>query len=136
MVSYGLHLEPEVLKRRVLGALERRVLTQQNPELRAYFERVIEACTSPYSGNGEDDGVTAASDDDLEQAALLLCHHDVDGDGVLGPDEFTSLIELTISQTGEAVAADQLAQLFSQADVDESNFIDLNELLLLRRAQL
>jgi hypothetical protein len=131
-VDYGNESSHELVRRRVLRALERRVLTPDTPELRDYFERAIGAMSSLYDHSADVDGVSRASDADLEQTALLLCHHDVDGDGLLSPAEFAAIVDLTSSQTGEAFDADHVAIVFRNADVDESGAIDLNELLLLR----
>ena len=129
-MTYGQHLTDEVVVERLIRALERQVLTVHNPELRGYFELVAQECTSAM---GEDDGISGASDVDLEQVALLLCHHDRDGDGKLSPEEFSALIELTFSQTGISYGSEHVAKVFHEADVDSSGFVDLNELLLLRR---
>ena len=56
LATYGQHLTDDVVVERLIRALERQVLTAQNPELRGYFELVAQECTSAMSGNGEDDG--------------------------------------------------------------------------------
>ena len=126
-------LDPQLLRSRVLGALERRVLSPNTAELRTYFETVISATTSPFGGGPEDDGVSGASDEDIEQTCLILCHHDADGDGKLSPTEFAAVIDLTANQGGIQYAVDHVERTFQQADIDGSGFIDLNELILLRR---
>ena len=131
--SFGDGLTPEVLHRRVMTALERRVLDPTTNELRGYFDSVCAATTSPFS-DAALDAISGASDEDLEQTALLLCHHDLDGDGKLSPTEFAAVIELTASQTGVHYDADHVEKTFRSADVDLSGFVDLNELLLLRKS--
>ena len=128
------NITADVVLRRVMGALERSVLHKENPELRDYFAQVISATTSVLGGvRPEEDGISGASDDELEQSALLLCHHDTDGDGLLAPSEFAAVIELVTSQSGSNYTPEHVEGTFAQCDIDRSGFIDLNELLLLRR---
>ena len=94
---------------------------------------MIEQIASPYLGAGDNDAVSGSSDDDLEQTALLLCHYDADGDGVLSSAEFSALATLVAGQTGQSFAEEHVGRCFLQADVDGSGAIDLNELLLYRR---
>ena len=130
-------LDEEVIRRRIMHALEQRVLHDGNPELREYFTVVANMTTSPLGGvRQEEDGISGAADGEIEQAALLLCHHDADGDGLLSDNEFFHLIQLVASQTGETYSDDHLATAFMQADLDRSGFIDLNELLCLRHRQM
>ena len=117
---------------RVIGALEQRVLTRHNKELRGYFERVVEQCASPFAGTGEDDAISASSNADIEQTALLLCHHDADGDGLLSREEFSSIVDLVAGQTGQRFTAEHVDRCFLEADADGSGTVDLNELLLYR----
>ncbi len=125
--------DAEVITRRIVNALERRVLHDKNVELRGYFEKVAAKTTSPLGGaSPEEDGISGASDEDIEQTALLLCHHDYDGDGLLSPTEFSAVIELVAAQSGASYTSDHIERTFSQCDIDRSGFIDLNELLLLR----
>jgi hypothetical protein len=125
--------DAKVVTRRIMIALERRVLNDKNVELRGYFEQVAAKTTSPLGGaSAEEDGISGASDEDIEQTALLLCHHDSDGDGLLSPTEFSALLELVSAQVGTSYTSAHIDQKFSQYDIDRSGFIDLNELLLLR----
>ena len=47
--------------------------------------------------------------------------------------EFAAVIDLTANQGGIQYAVDHVERTFQQADIDGSGFIDLNELILLRR---
>ena len=127
--AFGASLSSEVASRRIIAALERRVLTTANPELRMYFERMVSAIESPY-GLGNDDAISSASDADLEQTAILLCHYDLDQDGRLSPVEFAALADLIASQTGSTHTKEHVEKMFIRADIDESGFIDLNEYAL------
>lgn len=120
------------VRERITGALERRVLGKHNPELRGYFDHVIEQMASPYLGSGEDDAISGSSDEDLEQTALLLCHHDADGDGLLSREEFGAIVDQVASQTSQSFSAEHVERCFLEADVDGSGAIDLNELCLYR----
>mmetsp|Transcript_36133 Transcript_36133/g.95222 ORF Transcript_36133/g.95222 Transcript_36133/m.95222 type:complete len:142 (-) Transcript_36133:90-515(-) len=131
--SYGDTINPEVIARRVMTALQARVLHSSNQELHAYFDKVVQATTSPLGGAPpEEDGISNTSNKDIEQCALLLCHHDADGDGLLAPAEFAAVIELIASQTGATYSPQHIEKIFSESDIDRSGFIDLNELCLLR----
>ena len=130
--AYGHLLTRDEVRARLFRALEANVLGPHNLELRGYYERVVEQLASPFSGAGEDDAISGCSDDDLEQSAVLFCHHDSDGDGLLSRDEFVAVIDMVASQTGQSFTAEHVDHCFQQADVDRSGAIDLNELLLLR----
>jgi len=133
--NYGTTVTRVEIRERVLRALQRsRVLTPTTSELSGYFERVVEQITSPFSGSGEDDAVSSSSDDELAQTAILFMHYDADGDGLLSHTEFTALIELVSAQTGQAFTSEHILRCFSRADVDASDGIDLNELLLFRQS--
>ena len=95
---------------RVMTALDRRVLAPraQKLELRAYFEMVVDQIASAFGAG--DDAISAAAPDDLEQSALLLCQYDADGDGRLSPSEFSALIQLVSSQTGEPYQDERVEQ--------------------------
>jgi hypothetical protein len=127
---YGRHITAEEVHRRVMGALERRVLTATNQELRKYFQAVVDQTGSPLTGSGQDDAISSASDEDLEQTSLLLCHYDADGDGLLSRDEFAALVSLAGGHSGQEFSPEHVERCFAQADVDLSGAIDLNELLL------
>ena len=131
--AYGHMLSREEVHARLFAALEHRVLHAHNKELRGYFERVLEQIASPFAGSGEDDAISSSSDDDLEQTALLFCHHDADGDGVLSHDEFAAIVDLVAGQTGQTYTPEHVDHCFLQADVDGSGAIDLNELLLYKQ---
>ena len=132
IAAYGQVLSREEVHARVFGALDRRVLGPHNAELRAYFERCFEQCASPFGGTGQDDAISSSSDDDIEQTALLFCHHDTDGDGVLSRDEFAAVVDMVAGTTGQRFTVEHVDRCFQQADVDGSGAIDLNELLLYR----
>lgn len=132
--SYGQTVTPEVVRRRVFAALEHQVLTPANPELRAYFERMVDAVTSIFAGGADADGVSGASDVDIEQAALLVCHLDADADGLLSPSEFAMIADLSAGQSGEGYAPENVQLVFREADLDASGYLDLNEMLLDRKS--
>ena len=131
--DYGNLLTESEVRQRILRVLGRRVLHAHNRELAGYFEMMAAQCSSPFSGSGETDAISGTSDEDLEQTALLLCHHDADGDGLLSRKEFASLVELVASQTGQAFSAEHVERCFRVADVDDSGALDLNEVLLYAR---
>ena len=134
---YDSAITAELVSRRVMGALEKRVLSAKSVELRGYFQNLAASITSPLDGGPpEEDGITGASDEEIEQTALLLCHHDGDGDGLLAPAEFAAVIELVASQAGVEYSPDHIEKTFAQCDIDRSGFIDLNELLLLRQRKV
>ena len=130
--GYGEQVTEAEVTSRILGALEHRVLTPANPELRGYFAMAATRTTSPFGGTGDDDAISKASDQDIEQTALLFCHYDADGDGVLNYDEFAAVVELVSAQTGMSLSGEHVDRCFRTADVDSSGGIDLNELLLYR----
>ena len=133
LAAYGSVVTPEEIKARLFKALEINILGPHNIELYGYFETMAEQIASPYLGAGEDDAISTSSDDDLEQTALLFCHHDADGDGVLNHDEFSAVIDMVAARTGMAVSDEHIDKIFAEADVDGSGVIDFNELCLYRQ---
>eukprot|EP00966_Prymnesium_polylepis_P321596 7377902-Prymnesium_polylepis.2 len=122
-------------ERRVMRALERRVLNDRTAELRGYFEMVCRNMRSLGAMGGEE-ALSATTDEDLEQLALLFAHYDLDSDGLLSRDEFSALLALIAEKDGGAAySGDHLDKLFLDFDVDGNQVIDFNELLLLHNGR-
>lgn len=133
LASYGQGISPAEVRHRVLRALERRVLSGNKEELRGYFEVVIAQIASPFAGAGEDDAISSSSDEDIEQTALVFCHYDLDGDGLLSLSEFMALAQLAEGETGQTFSDEHVERCFQKADVDANGVIDFNELMLYSR---
>ena len=118
----------------LLRALEPNVLQppEATAELRAYFCTVALAVQSAGAA-GVDNAFVGTDDVELEQAALLFAHFDADGDGLLSRDEFVALLGLVAAKAGHAYSHEHLAAMFTEADLDCNEVLDLNELLLLLR---
>lgn len=91
---------------------------------------MIEQISSPFGRVGADDGISTSSDEDIEQTALLFCHYDQDGDGLLNASEFAAVAELVAGKTGQSFSSEHIERCFRKADIDANGVIDLNELLL------
>lgn len=117
----------------LIRALEPRVLQppHERIELRNYFSTVALAAESAHSG---DDGFSSTTDDELEQAALLFAHFDMDSDGLLSREEFFGLLGLVAAKAGHTYSEEHLTAMFAEADINRDGVLDLNELLLLLRA--
>ena len=55
------------------------------------------------------------------------------GDGLLSRDEFVALLGLVAAKAGHTYTHEHLAAMFTEADLDCNDVLDLNELLLLLR---
>ena len=111
--AYGHLITRDEVRARLLGVLEARVLGRHNAELRGYFETLIAQLASPFAGVGEDDAISSASDEDLEQTALLFMHYDTDGDGLLTRDEFAALVDMVASSTAQNYTVEHIDRCFA-----------------------
>ena len=120
---------------RLMAALERRVLSERTVELRDYFMLVCRQMKS-LSATGGEEALSATTEEDLEQLALLFAHYDMDSDGVLSRDEFTALLQLIAQKdAGAPYSREHIEKLFRDFDVDSNELIDFNELLLLHNGR-
>ena len=55
------------------------------------------------------------------------------GDGLLSREEFVALLGLVAAKAGHTYTQEHLASMFTEADLDCNDVLDLNELLLLLR---
>ena len=83
---------------------------------------------------GQQDGFSSTTDDELEQAALLFAHFDMDSDGLLSRAEFFGLLGLVAAKAGHTYSEEHLTAMFAEADINRDGALDLNELLILLRA--
>ena len=58
------------------------------------------------------------------------------GDGLLSRDEFVALLGLVAAKAGHTYTHEHLSAMFTEADLDCNDAIDLNELLLLLRGDV
>lgn len=57
------------------------------------------------------------------------------GDGLLSRDEFVALLGLVAAKAGHTYTLEHLTAMFTEADLDCNEVLDLNELLLLLRGE-